>query len=70
MRNFIRFEPVATLGALLALGVAVITLLALQFEWGEELILAVNGVWAALIAVVGSFFVRASVTPEASSAGD
>ena len=71
MRNYISIEPVRTLSAVLALGVAIITLLALQFNWDESLILAINGVWAAIISVVGSIFVRNEVTPtEALVAGD
>lgn len=69
--NYLHIEPVRTLSAVLALGVAVITLLALQFDWSEDLILAINGVWAAIISVVGSLFVRNTVTPtEALEAGD
>ena len=69
--NYIHIEPVRTLSAVLALGVAIITLLALQFNWDESLILAINGVWAAIIPVVGSIFVREQVTPsEGLEAGD
>ena len=63
MRNYTHIEPVRTLSAVLALGVAVITLLALQFGWQEDLVLAVNGIWSAIISVVGSIFVRGQVTP-------
>jgi len=63
VKNYIRFEPVRTLAALLALGQAVLTLIALNWNWSEDQVLAVGGVWVAFIALVGSFFVRNTVTP-------
>lgn len=63
MKQYIHIEPVRVLAAVLALGVALITLFALIWNWDENLILAINGVWAALVAVVGSIFVRGEVTP-------
>jgi hypothetical protein len=63
MKNFIQIEPVRTLSALLAFGAAVILLLAFTFNWGGDVTGLVNAVWAAFIALVGSFFVRDQVKP-------
>lgn len=63
MKNYIHIEPVRTLSALLAFGAAVILLFALLLDWSGDLVAVVGGVWAAFIALAGSFFVRDQVTP-------
>ena len=63
MKQFIHVEPVRTLSALLAFGAAVILLLAFVFDWAGDVTGLVNAVWAAFIALVGSFFVRNEVEP-------
>jgi hypothetical protein len=63
MKNFVTFEPVRTLSALLAFGAAVILLFALLFDWSGDVVAVVNAVWAAFIALVGTFFVRDQVKP-------
>lgn len=63
MSKYINFEPVRTLAAVLALGEAVLALFALLQEWSEPVIVATGGVWAALVAVVASVFVRSKVSP-------
>jgi hypothetical protein len=63
MKNFVAYEPVRVLSALLAFGIALITLLALQLVWDPEVIVAVNGTWGAFIALLGSFWTRSKVTP-------
>ena len=63
MKNYISIEPVRTLSALLAFGAAVILLLAFTFDWSGDTTGLVSAVWAAFIALVGSFFVRNEVEP-------
>ena len=63
MKNYIQIEPVRTLSAVLAFGAAVIILIALLTDLSGEVVAAIQGVWAAFIAVIGSVFVRNEVTP-------
>jgi len=63
MKNYIHIEPVRTLSALLAFGAAIIAVLALTLNWDGDLTSGVGLIWAAFIALIGSFFVRNEVTP-------
>jgi hypothetical protein len=63
MKNFLKFEPVASLAALLAFGSAVITALSYNQGWAGEAVAQIGLIWTSLVAFVGTFFVRASVTP-------
>ncbi len=66
LKDKIIFEPVRSLSALLAFGVAVIVGLAFNFDWSGEAVASVQAIWGAFIALVGTFFVREAVTPNAS----
>ena len=59
----IRNEPAAIIGAVEVLGIAVVTLLALIFDWDETTTVAVVGVVSAAIAALGAFVTRSKVTP-------
>lgn len=63
MKNFLKFEPVASLAALLTLGSVVITGLAFNQNWSGDAVAQISLIWDALIAFVGTFFTRAAVTP-------
>lgn len=63
MKSLLKFEPVASLAALLALGSAVITGLALNQNWTGEAVAQISLIWDAFIAFVGTFFTRGAVTP-------
>ena len=69
MRNYITFEPVRSLNRLLALGSAIIALVAILADVPEEVVGAIGLVWSMFILFLGSF-VRSNVTPEAAGAGD
>jgi len=64
--NILKTEPVRALSALLAFGAAVILLLQHAFGWDGTLTGLVGTAWSAFIGLVGSFFTREQVTPNAS----
>ena len=57
MKQYIEFNPVKSLAALGLLIQAIIVLVALLAAWSPEVILAVEGIQAAALAFVASFFV-------------
>ncbi len=63
MKQYLHIEPVRTLSAVLALGAAIIALIALLTDMSGDVVGAIQLVWSAFVALVGSFFVRAQVTP-------
>jgi hypothetical protein len=66
LKSKIEFEPVRTLSATLALGAAVLIALQYAMSWSGDAVVLISGVWNAFIALVGTFFVRNQVTPNAS----
>lgn len=66
MKKFLSFEPVRTLSALLAFGAAVIVGLAYNQQWSGEAVGLISGAWSGFIALVGTFFTRSQVTPNAA----
>lgn len=60
-------EPAVIIGAIEAFAIAVVTLVAYHLGWEETQTALWLGVVTAAIAFVGSFFIRARVTP---SGGD
>lgn len=63
MKQYLHIEPVRTLSAVLAFGAAVIALIALLTDLSGDVVGAIQLVWSAFVALVGSFFVRNEVTP-------
>ena len=66
MKKLLTFEPVRTLSATLAFGAALIVGAAYNQQWSGEAVGLISGAWSAFIALVGTFFTRNQVTPNAS----
>lgn len=66
IKNYINFNPVRTLAALVVLSQSVIILFALLNTWSEGVILAVEGVSAAFWATVGTLFTESKVASVAA----
>jgi len=65
VKQLIQIEPVRTLSALLAFGSALIVGLAYNQHWSGEAVGLISGSWSGFIALVGTFFTREQVTPNA-----
>lgn len=63
MKKYLQVEPVRSLASLLALGSAVIVIVAFKYNIDGETVAGVQAAWAAFIGFVGSFFTRNQVTP-------
>lgn len=69
MKNILTFEPVRFTSALLALGAAIIALLASAFAWPAATVTLIYGVWNAAVALLNASWTRAKVTPWAAPKG-
>lgn len=66
MKSFIQFNPVRTLAAAAVLLHSVIALVAFTQTWDGELVILVNGVATAFVALFGTLFVESKATANAA----